>query len=69
MADIAMCKGSNREMFPVSTEIEIIEDFDCPLKMTCYRYLAPADNERQSYLIGVPYDKKKKECQHYWEVK
>ena len=37
----------------------------CPLKETCYRYLA-SPHEYQSYFIIPPY--KKDECEHYWKI-
>ena len=40
----------------------------CPIKKKCYRYVAEADEYRQSYFTTSPYDKEKKECQSFWEV-
>ena len=37
----------------------------CPLKETCYRYLA-SPNEYQSYFLEAPY--KNNECEHYWKI-
>jgi len=53
--DITMCKGQS-------------EDFDCPLKEKCYRHTAKAD-EYQSFFYGVPYNKDKHKCEHFWEDK
>jgi len=39
---------------------------DCPLKDTCYRYLAPTHPTYQSWLNSVPYDNG---CDFYWEMK
>lgn len=68
MADITKCKGTTREAFPLSVEIEVTEDFECPMKETCYRYKAVASEHWQSYFIGVPYDKEKEDCEHYWKM-
>lgn len=38
----------------------------CPLKETCYRYIAPED-EMQSWVLGVPF--KNGECKLYWKIK
>ena len=37
----------------------------CPLKETCYRYLA-SPNEYQSYFLEAPY--KNNDCEHYWKI-
>jgi len=64
MPDITMCNGTtNKQAFPVG----IKEDFECPLKETCYRYKAKP-SYRQTYFIGLPYDQEKKECEHYWAI-
>lgn len=42
---------------------------DCPLKDKCKRYLAKTNKYYQSYFIGSPYDKEKKECSEFWEFK
>ena len=39
----------------------------CPMKDSCWRYLAPVD-EYQSYFMEVPIDTHGK-CKYYWEVK
>ena len=38
----------------------------CSLKKQCYRFLAK-DSEMQSYLIEIPFNKKLKTCNLYWE--
>ena len=38
---------------------------DCPMKNTCYRYLATPSEYWQSYFACVPYANS--ECEHYWE--
>lgn len=49
------------------TDIAKCKGGDCPLKETCYRYIAPADEYAQSYFVDPPYDKEKEECEYYWE--
>ena len=39
---------------------------DCPLKETCYRFLA-MEVLRQSYFIDVPF--KDGKCEYYWNIK
>ena len=46
----------------------------CPLKEQCLRYTAKPGKHMQSYFTEVPYDKEKKECQHFlfnegWGIK
>lgn len=38
----------------------------CPLKETCYRYLAEPEPEDQTYLMAVPF--KDGTCDLYWKV-
>ena len=46
-------------------DITMCKGGDCPLKETCYRYLAePSDY--QSYWFEPPYYAGT--CEHYWEV-
>lgn len=40
----------------------------CPLKENCYRFLAEADDLRQSYFQSVPYDEKTNSCSHFWDT-
>ena len=68
MADVTICKGSNREAFPISSDVGIIDDFDCPLKMTCYRYMASASEHWQSYFVGIP-ELKDGQCKYYIELR
>ena len=42
---------------------------DCPLKEGCYRFKAEPSKYRQSYFIGIPFDKKNKKCDMYWKNK
>ena len=39
---------------------------DCPLKETCYRFLA-MEGLRQSYFKDVPF--KDEKCEYYWNIK
>jgi len=39
---------------------------NCPLKETCYRYTAIANEFRQSYFFDVPFDEEKEKCDYYW---
>ena len=39
-------------------------DEDCPMRETCWRWLAPA-GESQSYFIGR---RKDDECEDYWQI-
>jgi|LakMenE01Jun11ns_1017448.scaffolds.fasta_scaffold8599210_2 hypothetical protein len=40
---------------------------NCPLKKTCYRFLAEPSPIRQSYFSMVPYNKETGKCDHYWQ--
>lgn len=48
------------------TDITKCNNFDCPLKQTCWRYLAPT-SEYQSW-SHFTYDYYKG-CEYYWEKK
>jgi hypothetical protein len=54
MPDITMCRP------------EIYSKEKCPLADTCYRHRATPD-KIQSFFTEPPYDKKKKNCEYYWE--
>lgn len=54
-----------RRMGGLMTYISKCFGKDCPLRDTCWRYLAPAGDFFQSYL-DIQY---KPDCSHYWEVK
>lgn len=47
------------------SDITMCSGDNCPLKETCYRYLAPK-SEYQSYFIDAPVTKNGK-CLYYWE--
>jgi hypothetical protein len=42
------------------------EGTNCPLKETCYRHTAIANEFRQSYFFDVPFDEEKEKCDYYW---
>jgi len=39
---------------------------ECPMRDTCYRFLAPSNEWHQSYFAEVPYSEGK--CEHYWKT-
>jgi hypothetical protein len=47
-------------------DITLCSGLNCPLKDTCYRYTAKADEYWQSYFEVPPYDD---ECEYYWPFK
>jgi hypothetical protein len=49
-------------------DITMCSGIECPLKETCYRYLAKP-SFYQSYFFTAPYDKEYESCGHYWEDK
>lgn len=68
MPDITLCKGTTKNAFPLSVEVEVTEDFECPLKDNCHRYFEHHKNNLsvwQSYFIGVPYNQETKTCNYY----
>jgi hypothetical protein len=46
-------------------DITLCSGLNCPLKDTCYRYTAKADEYWQSYFEVPPYDD---ECEYYWSI-
>jgi hypothetical protein len=50
-------------------DMSMCEGTDCPLKETCYRYTAMANEFRQTYLFDIPFDKEKGKCDFYWPSK
>tara|TARA_R110000868_G_scaffold98868_1_gene272192 strand:- start:1198 stop:1371 length:174 start_codon:yes stop_codon:yes gene_type:complete len=55
-------------------DIAMCKGEGCPLKEQCLRYTAKPGKHMQSYFTEVPYDKEKKECQHFlfnegWGIK
>jgi len=55
MPDITMCVGQT-------------PDEVCPIKNSCKRYLSKPNPDRQSYFCGLPFDHKKRKCNHYWGI-
>jgi hypothetical protein len=47
-------------------DITMCLDHDCPLRETCYRYLAKP-GKYQSYFVGSPRDPETGECDHHWK--
>ena len=41
---------------------------DCPIKEKCYRYTAPINEFRQSYM-DFKYNSKAKKCKDFWDNK
>ena len=52
-------------------DITKCSDEECPMKETCYRYTAKANEYRQSYFTNSPKVKKLTgyDCDYYWKVK
>lgn len=48
------------------TDISKCNGENCPIKETCWRYLAP-DGHWQSYM-NYEYNKEKNKCDGYWKV-
>lgn len=55
MSDITMCTGQDEEVI-------------CPMRDTCYRYLAPVTPQWQSYFVELPYRIYSDSCENYWQV-
>ena len=48
------------------TDISKCENKECPSRLKCYRYTAPANKYRQSYMeYKVP--KNRKKCDSFWK--
>ena len=41
---------------------------NCPLKESCYRFKAKANEYLQSYFQQDPYNKDAKDCAFYWSL-
>ena len=52
-------------------DITMCTDNECPMKETCYRYVAPVSKYRQAYFLESPKRKKLTgyDCDYYWKVK
>ena len=46
-------------------DITMCKGEDCPMKETCYRFTANANEFMQSYFMNAPI-KEDKTCDHYW---
>ena len=53
MADITMCRGET-------------EKYVCPMRKSCYRYAAMANDRWQSYFYVVPFDFQTMICEEYY---
>lgn len=59
MPDFAMCMGEEQLADGTINS--------CPLKDTCYRYIADPDPEpSQTFLASIPYEKDS--CNYYWQT-
>ena len=52
--------------YNIMADITKCRGTDCPLKESCYRFLA-MEGLRQSYFIYVPF--KDGKCKYYWNIK
>jgi hypothetical protein len=50
-------------------DLTMCEGASCPLKDTCYRYKAVANEFRQSYFSDLPYNKDEEKCDYYFPNK
>ena len=49
------------------TDITKCNGVNCPVKDTCYRYIVPAKENRQSYSsFDIAYIDKNLTCEYYW---
>lgn len=48
-------------------DITMCRGENCPLKETCYRFTAIANEFRQSYFKDIPYNYEKVWCNEYWD--
>ena len=49
-------------------DMSMCKGTNCPLKETCYRHTAIANEFRQSYFFDVPFDEEKEKCDYYWST-
>lgn len=68
MPDIAMCAGERKTQSKVNDDAIRLgpEDVICPLRETCWRYTAPPNGRRQTYIFP-PFEGN--ECDSYWPTK
>lgn len=59
MPDITMCRGYDPDT-----------NKDCPMKDSCYRYVATPSEFRQSYFVESPFIEEPDgtSCEHFWKV-
>lgn len=50
-------------------DISMCEGTGCPKKQKCWRFKAPVNKYKQAYIVGIPYNKKTKKCDMFWEFK
>ena len=50
-------------------DITKCKDEECPLKDTCFRYVAKPDEFWQAYFTETPFDKIRNTCDFYWSIK
>ena len=55
----------------MDSEITKCEGGKCPLKINCYRFIAPDNEIRQEYFIEPPYvlTNNTAICNKYWKIK
>jgi len=41
---------------------------DCPMRDSCYRYIAPSNNFWQSYFTTAPIEVSENKCEYYWPI-
>jgi hypothetical protein len=56
MTDITKCNA------------EIDSGVLCPLRETCFRYMAASNKLRQSFFANAPYAMNTEDCDHYWKI-
>ena len=59
MPDITMCLGYEKDI-----------DKHCPMKESCYRYMARPSEYRQSYFVDAPFlvEPDGFSCEYFWKV-
>lgn len=48
-------------------DITMCKGIGCPLKKKCYRYTASVNPYWQSFFNIIPYNKKDKSCDEFWD--
>jgi len=67
MSDITKCYGNMRDSFPLSVEIGVEKDYECPHKDKCQRYTAKP-NDFQYYFVGLPINQETNECEYFTPI-